>query len=309
MFGQHGNGTVHEIHACGAFLGFLVDDASLCDIVGNVGDMHAHFIQAVVQFFERESIVKVLGIGRVDGAGPCLAEVFALGHVLRGDFSGEFLRGILHGFRVFIGQSVLREDGVHLHIVVAALAQHVGHLAHEVTMLGVGPVGYLHESFLAVLASLELVLGNEHVVHQVVVLRHQERDVLAHAQLAHKGVLGTLQDGDDLCLLDVFLPSGHERHPHPVSGECRHRVAFGHEHWLVVAIGNERVLAVRLADKPAFLHLPFRVERVGAVGFFRQEVVPSHLFHDIDGQHLQRMSVEAQRAEDLFERDGFPGLR
>ena len=107
-----------------------------------------------------------------------------------------------------------------------------------------------------------------------------------------EGVLGTLQYLYHLRLLDVVLASRHASEAHAVAGESPHRVAFSHEDRLVGVVGHDRVLAVRLALEHALLHLSLHIQLIRVVGDARDEVVPRHLLHDVNGEHLQRMRVE-----------------
>ena len=51
--------------------------------MAHVGDMHAHLPEAVLQLLDGQRVVEVLGVLRVDGARERVAEVLALGIVLR----------------------------------------------------------------------------------------------------------------------------------------------------------------------------------------------------------------------------------
>ena len=137
----------------------------------------------------------------------------------------------------------------------------------------------------------------------------EEGDVAVDNQSADESLLGALQNLDDLCLLDVSLATCHEREAHAVATERRHRVALGDEDGLVAANGNHRVLAVGLAHEDALLYLSASVELVGRVADAREEVVPRHLLHRVDGEHLLRVCVEFQLSEYLLERQCLVGLR
>ena len=271
--------------------------------------MNAHLPESARELLNGQGIVEILGIARVDGAGEHVAEVFPLPIVLLGDFTGNLLGGLLHRFRIFIGQSVLRQYGVHLHIVVAALAQDVHHLAHRILALAVGPLRDAHHSLVVGLAPFGLATRNDDVVGKHIGLRHEIGYVPVHLQPAHKGVFGTVEHLYHLRLLDVILAAGHKGNLHPVAAERTHRVALRHEDGFVAAVGYERVFAVLLAYKPPLLHLSRVVEPVAAVGDAHEKLLPRHLLHDVDGQHLQRMRVEMERAEYLFETECPAGLR
>ena len=138
----------------------------------------------------RQCIVEVLGILRVYGERQHVAEVLAAGYFLLGD-AGFYLVGcLLHALRVLVGQAVLCQYGVHLHVVVALLAQHVDDLAHDVLRLWRRPLRDFHHGLLSRLAALQLLLGYQHVVYEDVTLGHQEGKVLLH-----------LQDADGLVVL------------------------------------------------------------------------------------------------------------
>lgn len=47
---QHRNDPLHKIDTCGAFGGVLVDERVLANKVAHVGDVHAHFVEAVAKF-------------------------------------------------------------------------------------------------------------------------------------------------------------------------------------------------------------------------------------------------------------------
>ena len=189
---------------------------------------------------------------------------------------------------------------MHLHVVLSLLAQHVDDLAHDVLRVLRRPLRDLHHSHLPCLAALELFLRYENVVHEELALGDEERIVFLHLQRAHSLVVLALNDLGDDGLLDVVLPSCHQRHPHAVTVQGKHRVALGDEDGLAPVVGHERVLAVGLADERALLHLCLQVQLVGIVARLCQPVVPCHLFHHVDGEHLQRVGVELQLLENVL---------
>ena len=217
--GQHRDGTVDEVDRRSTLLRLLVDDGSLGDIVAHVGDMHADLIKPVVELLDRECVVEVLGILRVDGAGPRVAEILTLRHILVGDLTRDLLSSVLHPLRVLVRQSVLSQDGVHLHIVVTRLSEHVHDFTNDALMLAVGPGRDLHHGFVICLSALELILRDEDILRKSILGRDEERDILVDAQPAHKLVFGTLQDLYDLSLLDMIATACHHRHTHAVARE------------------------------------------------------------------------------------------
>ena len=306
--GQHGDGTVYEIDAGGPFLRLLVDDGALLHIVRHIGYVHAHLPEAVVELAYGEGIVEVLGIVRVDGEGAHAAEVLASLQVGRGDFGAYLIGGLLHMGGILIGQSVLGQDGMHLDRVLARLAQHVDHFAHNVFRLLAGPLCNLDHRLVARDTILELLLGYHDVVDEDVALGDEESKVALHHQFSHKGVAGVGENLRDHRLLDMVAPACVEGHPHPVAVEGEHRVALRHEHGFSAVVGQEAVLSVGLAPEDALLHLPLEIEAVGAVAHLAQHIVPGHFLQGVDAQHLERMGVELQCAEYLFQRERLVGL-
>ena len=216
----------------------------------------------------RQRIVEVLGVLGVDGAGKDLAEVLAALDFLRRDARINLLGSILDGFRILVRQTILRQDSVHLHVVVALLAQHVNDLTDHVLRVLGRPLGDSHYSLLAVLATLQFFLGYEDIVHEDVALRNQEGIVLLHLQLTYCLIYLVRQNLYDHSFLHVFLATRHHGHTYPVTIEGKHRVALRDEDGLATVVGLERVLAVGLADKRTLLYLRLQVQTIGIVADF-----------------------------------------
>ena len=118
--GQHRDGAIDEIDARGAPLRLLVDDVAILHVVAHVGDVHTHLPAVALQRLDAQRVVEVLGVGRVDGAGPGIAEVLAARYLLGRDARLYLLRRLLDALRILVGEAILHEDGVHLHIVSPA---------------------------------------------------------------------------------------------------------------------------------------------------------------------------------------------
>ena len=141
--------------------------------MGNVCDVYTYFPQAIFQFADGESIIKVFGILRVDGEGSHISEVLAFGNFFIGYFSGDFVRSFFYRRGVDIRQSEFGKDGVHLCGVVARFAQDVDDLPDGVFRL-VGPFHYFHDGFVSRLSAFQLFFGDEDVIGKRTVFRHQE---------------------------------------------------------------------------------------------------------------------------------------
>ena len=220
---------------------------------------------------------------------------------MRGNGGINLVSCVLHALRVFVGQVVLGQDGVHLDVVVTLLAQHVDDLAHEVLRLFRWPLCDFYYCLLSALATLQFLLRNEYVLRKNVVFSNKEGKVLFNLENAYSLIVLTLQDFGDDGLLDVVLSAGHQCYPHPVASHSRHRVALGDEDGLAAIVGYERVLAVGLTDKGTLLHLRLQVQPITALLHLTDIVVPCHFFQHIDGEHLGRMSIQPQRLENLLQ--------
>ena len=165
-FGEHRYGAVDEVDARGALHSLLVYHGAFCDVVRHVGDVNAHLPESVLELSDGERVVEVLCILRVNGAGEDIAEVLALGVVLRRYLRRNLLGSLLHVLRILIRQAVLREDGVHLHVVVASLSEHVDNFANHVAVILVGPFHDAHHSVVTVLATFQLSARNDDAVRQ-----------------------------------------------------------------------------------------------------------------------------------------------
>ena len=125
------------------------------------------------------------------------------------------------------------EDGVHLHVVVASLSEHVHHFANHVAVVLVGPLDDAHHGVVTVLAAFQLAARNDYAVSQHVCRRDERAEVVVERESSDEGVLGALQNSYHLRLLYVVLAASHASEAHAVAGESPHRVAFSHEDRLV----------------------------------------------------------------------------
>ena len=117
--------------------------------MGHVGDMHAHFPDAVLYFAHRQRVVEVLGVRRVDREGRDTPEVAPLGDLFGRDAGVDGLGGLLDfGFEA-VGKLVFRQDRVHLRVVVARHAQPFDQFARGALAPGL-PVHDAHHDLLAV---------------------------------------------------------------------------------------------------------------------------------------------------------------
>ena len=223
------------------------------------------YLPMLANLADGESIVEVLGILGVDGAGEDITEVLTTGNLFGRDLGVDLLGGVFHLLGIFIGQTILGQDGVHLDVVLALLAKDVDNLANDLLRFCRGPLDDFYHGLLACLAALEFLLGYQDVAGEEVALGIEEGKVFLYLQNAHGLIVLALEDFSDNGFLDVVLTTGHEGYLHTVAIEGEHGVALGHKDGLAAIVGLERVLAVGLADKGAFLYLGLQVELIGVV--------------------------------------------
>ncbi len=70
---EHGDHPVDQVHGGAALECFLVDRAALLHVMADVGDVDADLEQVVALPLDREGVVEVLGVVRVDREDELLA--------------------------------------------------------------------------------------------------------------------------------------------------------------------------------------------------------------------------------------------
>ena len=270
--------------------------------------MNTHLPVTILQLLDTECIVEVLGILRVDSTGKYLSEVLTLLIVLFCDFARNLVGSIFYILWIFVWQTILCEDGVHLHIIVTLLAENINHFADRTLVFLVRPFDDSYHGLVVGLATLELSSWDDDVVGEYIAWCDEVSDVLIHFQTAYEAILGTFQYLVDLSLLDMVLAASEEGELHTVAIERAHGVALRYEDRLLAAVRDDGVLAVGLAYELTFHHLYTLVEAIGIVTYLGEVVIPSHLLHDVDSEHLERVGSEMETPEYLFEAERYARL-
>ena len=147
LFRQHRDGPVHQIDRCAAFAGLLVHNRTRAHVPRNIGNVHTHFKIPVRKFLIGEGVVKVFRVGGVDGEGEGVPKVAAVLDIGSRNGVRNGIGGVFHLFFESIGEAVFGQDGVHLGVVVAGGAEHIGQIAVRGGFLARPAVhhhGYLH---------------------------------------------------------------------------------------------------------------------------------------------------------------------
>ena len=301
-FRQHRNSAVNKIDTRGSFYGLLIYNRALLDVVTDIGNMDAYFPQALTCCTQRQGIVEVFGILGVDGAGEHVTEVFTTGNFIGSDTRFYLLGSILYSLRIFIRQSVLCQDSVHLHVIITFLTQHVNHFTHNILRFLRRPLGDFHDSLVTCLTAFQFLLGNQDVLGKDSTLGNEEGKIALHFQLTHCLIHLMRQHLDHHSLLDMILTASHHRHTDTVAIQSKHRVALGDKDGFSAIVGLERIFSISLTDERSLLYLCLQIEAIRVVTGLGEIVVPCHFVHRFDGEHLGRMRIKFQRTEYLFKR-------
>ena len=234
--------------------------------MGDVGDVDADAVQAALQHFERECVVKVLGIRGVDGKCGDVAEIAALTDFAFGDILRDVVGLLFHLVRELEREVVFCEDGHHLHVVVARLAQNVGHFAQRTACLG-GPIHNHDHHLVAVLSLVEQPARDDDVTAEVCVVGDEVGHSFADGDGAHNLFLAPLHHFHHLALGTFALAGGEDDHLHDVVVERVAQVTVGDEDILLQRL-VARVVGFALWDDEshaAALHLDSADDVVAAV--------------------------------------------
>ena len=88
--------------------------------MGHVGDVNTNFPIAVIQQTSGQGIVKVFGIFGVYRECRNIAEILPESDLFRTDGFRDSFGGSFYIFRIFVWQTELRQDRVHLSVVLSS---------------------------------------------------------------------------------------------------------------------------------------------------------------------------------------------
>ena len=265
--------------------------------MAHIGDVHTDFPVAVFEFFNGKGIIKVLGIGGVDGKSGHSAHITATGYFLGGDAGIQGFGCLSHILRVLIGQAELGQDGVDLGIVLAGDTQHVNHLADG--RVGVlGPINDFSDHLVTGPSSCQFVERDEDVGSQEFAVDSQLCEVLHHLQGAHKYLLLAFENFYYFGFGLHAVASSADMYQHTVAVQGMHRVALGnHDGQTVIAGRVHAVLAVAAADEDALSHRRTVHCLVAAWAHLGQETVHGKLLQNLnnEGASLGRIGPHGSR--------------
>ena len=297
---QHGNSAVHQIDRRGAFVCLLVDDGARCHIMTHVSDVDTNLPIAVLEFLDGEGVIKVFGIGRVDGKRRHISHVAAFGNFLGRNTGIQSLGGFGDVLRVFVRQTKLSQDSMNLGIVLACHTQHVNHLADG--RIGIlGPIYNLDNHLVASLATGQSVQRNKDVCGQELAVSGKLGKVFHHLQRTDEHLLLALENLYNLGLRLHAMACSADVHQHAVTVQGMHRVALGnHDGQTVITSGIHTVLAVTAADEDAFSYRRAVHGLVAARPCLSQEAVHGQLFQDVHDERATFGGVSANSGRHLL---------
>ena len=209
--------------------------------------MNTHLIIAIREHAERESVVKVLGITRVNGDSQHITEVTATFYLRKLNLLGDSLSLLLNIFRELQRIIIFSKNRLHLHIILPRIAQHPHDLAKRIARI-LRPVGHLHNNLLPIFCALELPLWNKEIDRHRLPLGYDKSETISDAEQAHKLSTRTLQNLNNLTLALPRLTSREHSHLHLVAMQRLPRVVSGNKNIVTIIIRND----IRL---PRALHI------------------------------------------------------
>ena len=224
------------------------------------------------------------------------------------DFARNLVGSIFYILRIFVWQTILCEDGIHLHIIVTLLSENINHFADRTLVFLVRPFDDANDSLVIRFAAFQFAAWYDDVMGKDIARCNQVGNIFIHLQSSHEAIFSTFQNLIDLCFLNMILAASEEGELHTVAIERAHGVALRYEDRLLAAVRDDGVLAVGLAYELALHHLYTLVEAIGIVTYLGEVVIPSHLLHDVDSEHLERVGSEMETPEYLFEAERYARL-
>ena len=182
----------------------------------HIGNVDTHLHVSVWQSRQRESIVEVLCIARVDGESNCIAHILSLGHLFGGDSGIDFIGSFHHIFRISVRQAKFGKDCMYFGIVVSGFAEDVDHLT-DWRIAFLVPFDNAHNSLVAALSAFKLVFWDEDICGKELAVGEQGGKVLVDLQSTDKHLVLLLDNLNHLGLRLVATALGADVHLHLVA--------------------------------------------------------------------------------------------
>ena len=289
LLGQHGDGAVHQIDGSAPVVSLFVDGRSRRHVIRHVGDVHAYLPMAIGQLLERNGIVEVLGVGRVDGDGEDVTEVLPFLDFRLLNLSGYLFSFLFDLLRKFQRIVVRQQDRFHLHVVVAWIAQHPDDFAKGVARV-LRPVHQVHHYLLTVAGTVQLALGHKDVDRYRIHVGCHKHIPVRDVQHPHEVGTFPLKHLHNLTFGLLALALRKHGHLHPVPMQGLSGVACRNEHIIAFTVVQNHVgFARRLHVDRAFHILLLgavnlqigRVQHVTIRPLFQQDTLLEKIYQDM----------------------------
>ena len=244
--GQHRQHAVDQVDGGRALNGLPVDDAPPRNVVAHVGDVHPQPPAALVPL-ERDGVVEVARVDRVDGDGEQVAQVDAAG-LGRADLVGDRRRRVLRPRREGGAQPVLADDDLDVDARVGLESEDLLDLALR-GLSRAGELGDAHDHDLAGDGATEAGAADEDVALDAAVGRRDDRHPPRLLEPADDVVVGPLDHAKDLARLSEAARALEEAHRDGVGVHGAVHVAAGDVD--VAGGGRDEPVSARVDRQPA----------------------------------------------------------
>ena len=168
---KHRHSPVDQIYRSTTGLRLLIDHIARLHIMGDVSDMDSYFVISIFKLLERESVVKVLRISRVNRECQYITEVLSALKILSSNIF-RYAVGCICDLRLeTVWKGIFRKDSMHLGVVLARLSEHIDDMsarAHLMARPVIHDRSDLHaRTGLQLLTSVSVLSELEHLMDRI----------------------------------------------------------------------------------------------------------------------------------------------
>ncbi len=256
--GQHRDHPPREVGGVPPVVALLVQVGEWPDVVGDIGDGHDQ-PEPVPGPLGEDGVIEVLGIRPVDGHQGRGPQVLAIADGLGRNRLGDLFPLAQHLLGPVVGNAVLAQDKLHLHLRGEMLADDLDDPPCRLPLLG-GLVDDLHRDQLARARTALLPRGDQDILGEAALVGDQEGDPVLLVQAPHNAVLAPLHHAGDGPLGAAPLVVAGQAGDHPVAVEdLPHLLGREEQVLLVLVVGNQEAEAVGVGLHPA----PHQIHALG----------------------------------------------
>ena len=141
--------------------------------------MHSHLIKPIRQTLERNRIIEILGRVGVDGHGRHRGKIPTLRTIRIGNCAIQPLGLKRHLLGINVGQLELRQDRIHLGIIIPILTKDIAHGSDWAFGIH-GPRKELHDHLIALPSAMQLLHRDKEIYRDTPVVRHKKGSITRH---------------------------------------------------------------------------------------------------------------------------------